>query len=97
VEVCTKFGGDWSSCLRAKEGPGRYVAANSLFYKYTSKPGPSAAREKFDELTSPIWTFFAKQSFGGRVGRVILVLRTFPEFAGRSVQNLVEIGPAVHA
>jgi len=27
----------------------------------------------------------------------MLVLRTFPELAGRSVQNLVEIGPAVRA
>jgi len=25
----------------------------------------------------------------------MLVLRTFPELVGRSVQNLVEIGPAV--
>jgi len=31
----------------------------------------------------------------GRVGGVMLVLRTFPELVGRSVQNLVEIGPAV--
>jgi len=33
----------------------------------------------------------------GRVGGVMLVLRTFPELVGRSVQNLVEIGPAVQA
>jgi len=26
-------------------------------YIYTSQPGPGAAREKFDELTSLIWTF----------------------------------------
>jgi len=32
---------------------------------------------------------------GGQVGGVMLVLRTFPELVGRSVQNLVEIGPAV--
>jgi len=31
----------------------------------------------------------------GHVGGVKLVLRTFPELAGRSMQNLVEIGPAV--
>jgi len=31
----------------------------------------------------------------GGVGGVMLVLRTFPELAGRSVQNLVEIGLAV--
>jgi len=33
----------------------------------------------------------------GRVWGVMLVLRTFPELVGRSVQNLVEIGPAVRA
>jgi len=32
---------------------------------------------------------------GGQVGKVILVLKTFPELAGRSAQNLVEIGLAV--
>jgi len=30
----------------------------------------------------------------GQVGWVMLVLRTFPELAGRSVQNLVDIGTA---
>jgi len=30
---------------------------------YTRQPGPGAAREKFDELTSPIWTFYVTQSF----------------------------------
>jgi len=83
----------------------------SLLYIKTRQPGPAGAWEKFDELMSPIWTFFVKQSFfssdlfrfwsleypgsGGRFGRVILVLKTFPELAGRSVQNLVEIGLAV--
>jgi len=33
----------------------------------------------------------------GLVGGVMLVLRTFPELAGRSVQNLVEIGSTVQA
>lgn len=33
---------------------------------------------------------------GGWDGRVILVLRTFPEFVQSSVQNLVEAGSAVH-
>jgi len=33
----------------------------------------------------------------GWVGEVMLMLRTFPELVGRSVQNLVEIGPAVRA
>jgi len=32
----------------------------------------------------------------GRVGGVMLVLKTFTELIGRSVQNLVEIGRAVH-
>jgi len=31
----------------------------------------------------------------GQVGGVMLVLRTFPELVGRSVQSLVEIGLAV--
>jgi len=34
---------------------------------------------------------------GVGVGGVMLVLRTFPELAGRSVQNFVEIGLAVRA
>jgi len=35
---------------------------------------------------------------GGWVnGRVILVLKTFPELVRKSVQNFVEIGLAVHA
>jgi len=29
----------------------------------TDQPGPGASRKKFNELTSPIWTFFVKQSF----------------------------------
>jgi len=29
----------------------------------TSRPGPGAAREKFDKLMSPIWTFYITQSF----------------------------------
>jgi len=33
----------------------------------------------------------------GRVGAVMLVLRTIPGLVGRSVQNLVEIGLAVRA
>jgi len=32
---------------------------------------------------------------GGQVGRVLFVLRTFPELVWRSVQNLAEIGTAV--
>jgi len=30
---------------------------------FISQPGPGAAREKFDELMSPIWTFYVTQSF----------------------------------
>jgi len=33
----------------------------------------------------------------GRVSRVALVLRTFPELVWRFVQNLAEIGPAVYS
>jgi len=62
---------------------------------FTSQPGPGAAREKFDELMSfGVWgTLWS----GGRVGGVMLVLRTIPGLVGRSVQNLVGIGPAVRA
>jgi len=45
-------------------------------------------------LPWPIWVL----EFGvpwGQVGEVMLVLRTFPELVGRSVQNLLEIGLAV--
>jgi len=61
----------------------------------TSQPDPGAAREKFDELTSfGVWgTLWS----GGRVGGVMLVLRTIPGLVGRSVQNVVEIGRAVRA
>jgi len=50
-------------------------------------------------LPWPIWVlkFGVPQGPGGQVGRVKLVLRTFPELVGLSVQNLVEIGPAVQA
>jgi len=74
------------------------------FYKITSQPGPGAARKKFDELTlhkvfSPVthldFRVWGTPASRGGVGRVILVLRTFPELVGRSVQNLVEIGLAV--
>jgi len=76
------------------------------FMKYYSQPGPGASQEKFNP-------FFVKQSFspliclcfrvwgtlgsGDRFDRVKLVLRTFPESEGRSVQNLMEIGGAVRA
>jgi len=55
----------------------------------TSQPGPGAAREKFG-----VWGTLGS---GGRVGGVMLVLRTIPGLVGRSVQNLVEVGPAVRA
>jgi len=41
--------------------------------------------------------FLGTPGSGGQVGRVILVLSTFPELVWKSVQNLVEIGPAVCA
>jgi len=76
------------------------VTFKIIVLSYTSQPGPGTAREKFDEIKSPFWTFFVKQSFfsrdllrflslgypkvrgsGSRVGRVILVLRTYLELA----------------
>jgi len=60
VEVCSKFGGDLSGSSCVKEGLG----TNSLFYIYRlANRGARRCLEKFDELTSPIWTFFVKQSF----------------------------------
>jgi len=38
------------------------LTENCVLYK-TSQPGPGAARDKFDELTSPIWTFYVTQRF----------------------------------
>jgi len=38
---------------------------------------------------------FGEPGVRGRVGMVILVLRTFLELVWRSVQNLVEIGPTI--
>jgi len=42
-----------------------YIGKNSHFYIYrwTSEPGPGAAREKLNAMKSPTWTFFVKQSF----------------------------------
>jgi len=72
---------------------------------FTSQPGPGAAREIFNAnfvkqsfFSSDICLGFGAQGTPGsgvQVGRVILVLRTFPELVWRSVQNLVEIGAAV--
>jgi len=41
-----------------------------------------------------VWGTLGSRS---QVGGVMLVLRTLPELVGRSVQNLVEIDPAVRA
>jgi len=88
------------------------VYISTIFFCQTSQPGPSAAREKFNGIKSPIWTFFVKQSFfssnlfrclslgyhwvRGLGWRDGQVLRT-PDLVWRSVQNLVEIGMAVRA
>jgi len=45
-----------------------------------------------DNYTKELGVPRGKVFFGG----FILVLRTFPEFATRSMQSLVEIGTAVH-
>jgi len=45
----------------------KIVSKNIIFILLlTSQPGPGAAREKFDELTSPIWTFYINESFLSR-------------------------------
>jgi len=71
---------------------------------YTSQPGPSAARKKFGALHkvfSPVtrlgFRVWGTSGSRGQVGRVMLVLRTFPKLLGRSVKNLVEIDPAFRA
>jgi len=93
VEVCAKFCGDWYGSMYVKEGH-RYIG---LLYFYTSQPGPGSAREKFDELTlhkvfSPVthlgFEVWVPPGSRGRVCGVMLVLRTFPELVGRSVQNI---------
>jgi len=40
-----------------------FVIKKSLKILITSQPGPGSAREKFDELMSPIWTFYVAQNF----------------------------------
>jgi len=49
----------------------------------------------FSPMTSLHFRVWGAQGFRGWVGGVMLVLGTFPELVGRSVQNLVEIGLAV--
>jgi len=76
---------------------------NYLFF--TSQPGSGTARKKFNasfvkqRFFSPVMCLcfgvWGSPESGDRIGGVILVLRTFPELVGRSVQNLVEIGIAV--
>jgi len=56
VEVFAKFGGDW----HMKEGNSY---KQSLLYRYTSQPGPGAAREKFNELKFTLWTLFVQPNF----------------------------------
>jgi len=51
----------------------------------------------FSPVTRLDFGVWGTPGYRGQVGGVILVLRTFPELAGRSAQNLVEIGLAVGA
>jgi len=51
----------------------------------------------FSPVTHLDFGVWATPGSRGQVGGVLLVLRTFPELAGRSVQNLVQIGTAVRA
>jgi len=40
-----------------------YVKKKYFILYLTSRPGPGAARKKFNEIKSSFWTFFGKQSF----------------------------------
>jgi len=63
--------------------------SNQHFYIVTNKV--------FSPVTHLDFGVWGTLGSRGWVGGVMLVLRTFPELVGRSVQNLVEIGPAVWA
>jgi len=58
---------------------------------------PELVRKNYDLILSFFSCVCSTSGSGDQVGRVILVLRTFPELVGRAVQNLVEIGLAVRA
>jgi len=71
------------------------------FKIYASQQGPSTARGQKFYVTQrffsrDLFRFWDTPGSGDWVGRVRLVLRTFPELVWMSVQNLVEIGLAVH-
>jgi len=90
-----------------------YRDKQSLLYIENSQPGPVLPGKNLMSLCHSSGHFMLHKVFSpvirlgfrvlgtlgskGWVGRVMLVLRTFPELVGRSVQNLVEIGPAVRA
>jgi len=44
----------------------RDIGTISLFYTYTSQPGPGADQEKFNEIKSPIRRFYFTESFLSR-------------------------------
>jgi len=56
-------------------------------------PG-SGSQQSFSPMISLGVGVWGTPGSGSQVGRVIFVLRTFPEMVWRSVQNLLEIGPA---
>jgi len=59
--------------------------------------GDFTLRKVFSPVTHLGFEVWGTQGAMGQVGGIILVLRTFPELVGRSVQNLVEIGLVVRA
>jgi len=75
-----------SMYVLAKRGPALHRKINAFFVKQSFF---SNDLYRFRSLGTP--------GKGGRVVRVRLVSRTFPELVWRSVQNLVEIGLAVCA
>jgi len=71
----------------------------ALNYYILANRAPALPGKNFKSLHQPSGHFTLYKGFRvwGRVGGVMLVLRTFPELVGRSVQNLVEIDLAVRA
>jgi len=75
------------------------MTLSSLNIFSTSQLGPDelTLHKVFSLVTHLGFRVWATPGSRGWVCGVMLVLRTFPELLGRSVQNLVEIGPAVWA
>jgi len=63
--------------------------------RYNCASGHFTSHKVFSPVTHLGFGVLGPPGSRGMVGVVKLVLRNFPELVGRSVQNLVEIGPAV--